>query len=425
MGSLNHIHSMLWNSPRRQYISVFALFFTSRVVFSWLLGFDHYSYATDAYRIEQAVDMMLYGQFDLDIGRFIVAPFYPFFWLLHKFVFGQFWPMAMGISQWLIMAVGACFFYALALRLFNSKVATVATLLYALFPTMWVWSTSFSSESIFTTFFIITFYFLVDGVVCRKKSSLIWSAVFFSLSFLLKSHALLFAPGIVWYFFQVSSSVKKALATSFLYASVCVVFTLPYGLYTYKKHQVYTLAGNGALFHFYTGHSWFGYRTIVDVPPQESTDFLALKQMDFAAFNGPKHDSLMQLPVRERQSAFGKWGWQWVKENPWCAVELSAYNACFFLLPGVSFRHYPWHIWLFLFVLSVPVYFGAYAALKQVFLKPKSVHAFFAILFVGMFIFSVVFYVQNRFRTLTIEPFYLLYASAWWLNRGGSFRLSE
>jgi hypothetical protein len=28
-----------------------------------------------------------------------------------------------------------------------------------------------------------------------------------------------------------------------------------------------------------------------------------------------------------------------------------------------------------------------------------------------MVIFSVVFYVQNRFRVITIEPFYLIYAS--------------
>jgi hypothetical protein len=28
-----------------------------------------------------------------------------------------------------------------------------------------------------------------------------------------------------------------------------------------------------------------------------------------------------------------------------------------------------------------------------------------------MVLFSVVFYVQNRFRTITLEPFYLIYAA--------------
>ncbi|MBK6543532.1 MAG: hypothetical protein IPG10_20130 [Flavobacteriales bacterium] len=31
---------------------------------------------------------------------------------------------------------------------------------------------------------------------------------------------------------------------------------------------------------------------------------------------------------------------------------------------------------------------------------------------VCMLVFSVGFYVQNRFRTITLEPFYIIYASA-------------
>lgn len=368
---------------------------------------------------------MLLGHFDLDIGRFVVAPLYPFFWAAHKWCFGQYWSVALLLSQWLIIAVGACFFYALAARLFNGRVAALATVGYTFFPTMLVWSDSFSSEAIFPSVFIAALFFLVEVAHRGRGSDLFWSALFFSLSFLLKSHVLLFAPAIVWYLFKVMPSRKKALVFSICYTAICLLATVPYGLYTLKKHGVYTLAGNGSLFHFYTGHSWFGYRSIVDVPPQESEAFMALRQLDFAAFNGTQHDSLMLLPVAERQNAFGAWAMDWVQQNPKETAELVAYNAFFFLMPGVSFRHYPAATWLALFLLSMPIYWGAYAALRWLVLHPQKYHSFFLALFITMLLFSMVFYVQNRFRTLTIEPIFIIYAAAWWLNRGDSFRPSE
>jgi 4-amino-4-deoxy-L-arabinose transferase-like glycosyltransferase len=425
MGSLISSIRAFFSSNIRIYSGVFTLFFVSRWVFSFFFGSDHFSRATDAYRIEQAVDAMLLGQFDLNIGRFIVAPLYPFFWAAHKWMFGQHWPLALLVSQWIVIAVGACFFYALAARLFNRRVAALATLGYAFFPTMLVWSDSFSSEAIFPSVFILSLFFLVEVAYRGKGSDLFWSALFFSFSFLLKSHVLLFAPAIIWYLFRVIASRKKALLFSVAYGALCLVATLPYGAYTLKKHGTYTLAGNGAHFHFYTGHSEFGYRSIVDVPPQDSDAFVALKQMDFSRFNGAQHDSLMQLPVAERQHAFGAWAIAWMKENPLKTAELVVYNTVFFLMPGVSFRHYPAQIWLALFLLSLPIYFGAYAALRWLILHPQKHHAFFVALFVTMLLFSMVFYVQNRFRTLTIEPIFIMYAAAWWLNRGGSFRPSE
>ncbi len=38
-------------------------------------------------------------------------------------------------------------------------------------------------------------------------------------------------------------------------------------------------------------------------------------------------------------------------------------------------------------------------------------YVFIFYIFISMLLFSLVWYVQNRFRTITIEPFYIIYAA--------------
>jgi hypothetical protein len=60
-------------------------------------------------------------------------------------------------------------------------------------------------------------------------------------------------------------------------------------------------------------------------------------------------------------------------------------------------------------------YIGIFVALRRNF----RYHFWILALVLSMVIFSVGFYVQNRFRTITLEPFYILYAAFginWLLN---------
>ena len=399
-----------------------SLFYVAiRVLFFVFAPFDHYELATDSYRIHELVDQTLQGNFDYDIGRFIVAPLYPFFWASQKWLFPNHWELALLFIQWLIQAIGGVYLWRLGLMLFNKKVAVLASLFYGLYPFAVLWSATFSSEAVFPSVFIGAIYFLVKAFQFNKWRDVIRSACFFSLSFLLKSHVLLFAPFVVIYFFTKKGHAFIALRHSLIYAAICLLFTLPYGIYSYKHYGVYVLSSNGAPFHFYTGNSEFGYRTVVEVPEQGSEDFMALQKMEFARFNGPVHDSIMQLSQKEKQGLYANQARLWIKENPGKFIEMKGYNAAFFVLPGFSFRHYPLPTWLFSFLIMLPIYIGAYFMIW----KLRGIHRFMRGMFWSMALFAIVFYVQNRFRTLTLEPFYILYATAFWFSRGDSFRPSE
>jgi hypothetical protein len=81
------------------------------------------------------------------------------------------------------------------------------------------------------------------------------------------------------------------------------------------------------------------------------------------------------------------------------------------LVPGVSYRHYEFKYWLFSFLISLPIYVLAYISIIIELKRNWQISSFIFYLVVAMLIFSVVWYVQNRFRTITIEPFYIIYSS--------------
>ena len=61
--------------------------------------------------------------------------------------------------------------------------------------------------------------------------------------------------------------------------------------------------------------------------------------------------------------------------------------------------------------ISLPIYLLAYAGLFMALRERSRAHSWVLGLLLSMVAFSVVFYVQNRFRTITLEPFYLIYAA--------------
>jgi len=402
-------------------LHIVAFYLLIRFVFFFFAPFNHYELATDSYRIHELVDQTLQGNFDYDIGRFIVAPLYQLFWASQKWLTPYYWEFTLLISQWLIQAMGGVYLWRLGQLLFNKKVAILASLFYGVYPFAVLWSATFSSEAVFPSVFIGAIYFLVKAFQYNKWRDVIRSACFFSASFLLKSHVLLFAPFVVIYFFTKRGHAFIALRHSLIYAAICLAFTLPYGIYSYKHYGVYVLSSNGAPFHFYTGNSEFGYRTVVNVPEQGSDDFIALQKMEFARFNGPVHDSIMQLSQKEKQPLYAHEAKKWIRENKGEFFEMKAYNAALFVMPGFSFRHYAFPTWLFSFLMMLPIYVGAYYMMW----KLRGIHRFMRGMFWSMALFAIVFYVQNRFPTLTLEPFYILYATAFWFSRGDSFRPSE
>ena len=388
---------------------IFVYFLFVRVAYILLSGFDTCQLCADCGWINMLSERVLAGNFDFDVGRFIVSPFYNIFIAAHKFMFRDFWSIALIISQLALSSLSGVYFYKLGKLLFNEKQALISTLIFGVFPLTLYWVHTFCTESIFQSLLIISVYFLVKSVESKNYRDLIISAVIYSITFLTKSHILLYSPFIALFLFLNNNSLKK-WTFPVLYGSISLLFTLPFGLFNLYHHDQYVLSSNGSNFQIYMGNSDYGYRLVVDVPPSESEEYDHLMMMRMSYFNGKIDNEIMKKPQAIKQSEYLDAAVNWIKKNPQKFLELKIYDLGFFLIPGVSFRHHSFTNWLFSFLISLPIYIlgyiGIYRCLKSDFKK----HFFSLGLFLSMLLFSVIWFVQNRFRTITIEPIYILYS---------------
>ncbi len=395
-------------------IAVFLSCLIIRVLFVIFSGFNNYQLSGDSEWIIMLSEKVVSGNFDFDIQRFIAAPFYQSLVGVIKLIFGSKWEVVLVCFQLIIASLSGIYIYRLAILLFKRKdIGIVAASVFAFFPmTLW-WVHTFASEVLFQSVLIISVYYLVSGTISMQVRHIIFSAFLLAICFLSKSHILVFTPFIVIYFFLTLHHLRDKIVYSVIYGSICILMSIPFGVYNLIKHDTFVLSSNGAGCQFYLGHSNVGYITIVDVPEKGTEEYKRMKYVNAEAgfFNGSRYDSIMELPQAIKQKVFFQDGLTWIKNNPEKFIELKVYDLVLFLMPGVSYRHYSLMEWLFSFMISLPVYLLGYIGIVKA-LKLNFEHNFWILgLFLTMIIFSVGFYVQNRFRTVTLEPFYIIYAS--------------
>jgi Dolichyl-phosphate-mannose-protein mannosyltransferase len=407
-------------------IRLFITHLATRLAFAGAVGFgNNYQLQPDSYWIVRLAGQAAQGNFDFTLERFIASPLFPVVAGGFQWGFGGASAPALALFQIGLAALSGVYLYKIGLVLFGrARVALAGSLLYAVFPlTLW-WVHTFSQESLFQSLFIFTFYHLVAFLRQPQWGRLLAAAGLFSLSYLTKSHVLLFSPFIPLIFFHFFGWKAKTLVYSLVFAGVALAASLPYGLYTYARHQTYVLSSNGSLYQFYLGNTEAGYRAVVEVPPQGSAEYELVRDINVTAghLNGSaaRYDSLLALPQRVKQGLFFDQARQWIRQNPAKWLEMKLYDVGLFLWPGVSFRYYAFGPWLGSWLLSLPVYLAAYWALARHLRTDFRWASPGFYLLVAMLLFSTVWYVQNRFRTVTIEPLYLLYsARGWppWLSR--------
>ncbi len=400
---------------------IFFGFLAVRIIFIFITGYDSCQLCPDCYWIDDLSERALKGNFDFDIGRFISAPFYPCFIALHKWILGSYWDTGLVISQLIISSISGVYLFRLAILLFpkNKNTAYLSTGIFAFFPLTLYWVHTFCTEMLFQSLFIISIYYHVFSVKGGNVKYALLSAIIFSFVFLTKSHILLLTPFIAWSYLTTVKPLSRGIICAICYAVVTLSTTLPFGIYNMRKHKEYVLSSNGMEFHFYTGNSDFGYASIVAVPPKNTAEFIKLRNMELGFFNGAFHDSTMALPQLQKQKVYFQYSINWIKEHPEKFLELKAHNLFRFIAPGVSYKQHSFNIWLFSFLISFPIYTFGYLGMIAAIKKDFKSHFYMLGIFISLLFLSVVFYAQNRFRTITIEPFYILYASY------GTFLLKE
>lgn len=406
--------------------TLFLLFFThllTRLLYINISGiFNNYSLQSDSLLLVNFADEMLNGNFNFDLGRFVASPLFSLICGLFKILFHSQWSLYLILFQVSFSAISGLYIFRISYMIFNDKkIALFSSLIFAFFPmTLWYVHT-FSQESVFQSLMIITIYYLLASLQSSRTIDTVKAAVFFSLAYLTKSHILilsLFIPLIYFHYFRFSNTTIKHIL---IFSLIAVFFSIPYGLYHYKTNGSYVISSNGAGYQFYLGNTEAGYKTVVDVPKSNTEDYKMMKDMTANAgyFNGSedRYNSMMSHPQNIKQKEFYSGALDWIYTHPLKFIQLKLYDAAFFILPGVSFRHYSFLDWISTFIICAPIYLLSYISIYLRCKNNFAKHAWIFYLFISMFIFSIVWYVQNRFRTITLEPFYIIYASVY-LYRG-------
>ena len=391
---------------------IFFCFLLARLAFILATGYNSFELMPDTIRYNEQSNAILNGNYNLTTKLFIVAPFYPYFEALVKLLFKSHWQIALQTIQIVLSSLSGVALYYLAKDLFNKNVALLAAAVYCVFPlTLW-WVHTFDQDMPFQYELIFTFYFFFSALKKKNFGLFLLSAVLFSITFLTKSHILLFSPFIpliIWFNLNESAVVRLKYIVGFVL--ICALSTVPYGLYNLKANGMYVLSSTGQGGHFLTGHNDDCYKWIVEPPKMNTPEYEKLAVIDSYAVFQQLQDTLKTLNQKQQQDLYLAEGIKWCKNNPGKLVKLSFYDGLYFLSPGLNFGHYPFKKWLFIFFIELPVYLFAYLGIFIALRTDFKKHFWIFGLFLTVLGFSVVFYTQNRFRVITLEPYYIIYAS--------------
>lgn len=400
---------------RQLYLTIFLLFLLVRIAFKWVSGYNNFELFLDSERYDYYSSQILQGNFNLDHTAFILAPLYSYFLAGVKLIFGTNWQFFAVLLQFLLVSISGIYLYKIAILLFQErKIALLATLFYCFFPmTLW-YNFTLTQETLFQSLFLFTIYHLLQTLYGNPKH-LIPAAIFYSLSFLTKSHLLLFSPLVVLLFFTSSPySFLQKIKYTILYGVICILFTLPYGLYNLKVNGVYALSSYGTGTFFHISNSEYTYNEVFNPAPLDSEAHRYGTYLVFAFdknFEYPIYGKVNSLPIKDRQRVHTLLAWKWIRENPRDFLQLKWFSFYRFFTPGVSGGHHGGLVWLASLFTSLPIYLLAYWGIFQNIRLDWRKHLWIVLLMAMVLAFFVIFSPVSRFRTVTLEPYYLIYAA--------------
>jgi len=396
-------------------LSLFVAALIVRIAFYLFSGIQ-YSQGPDFSRYDQLSDQILIGNYNLLVGAgdfeaYIIAPIYPYLMALFKYLFSSEYVFYLSCFQILLSSLSVPIIFLISIQLTNSKVISLlASFAYIFFPLTLFYTHQFSQESIFQSFFIFTIYFFNRFIFSSSYKDLTIFSIFFGITCQIKSHILLIIPFLSLGYL----AIKKFSLPSIMRITFCAILVnlmlLPYGAFNLIKNDSYVLSTSGQGSHFLIGHNDDFYRWQVETPPLNSEEFNKLKSMDFEIFTSA--GALGKgLTHNQKQVLYFDLGLKWIEENQRKFVTSSLRSLQNFIFPGVSKNHYSFNAWMIILVISLPIYLLSYFGIYHSIRHFHSRHISIIAIFFGLLIYAVVYYNQNRFRTITIEPFYLIYSA--------------
>ena len=107
-------------------VGIFIYFLIVRLFFILLSGLNTGELRPNNSWSDMLSERVLLGNFNFDIGRFIVSPFYNIFIAAHKFVFKGYWVLSLISTQLILSSFSGICLYKIGHLLFGKKVALVS-----------------------------------------------------------------------------------------------------------------------------------------------------------------------------------------------------------------------------------------------------------------------------------------------------------
>lgn len=392
-------------------IFIFFLALCARYLFAIFSGIEPVS-GPDWSRYDALSNQILAGNFNLETRLFITAPLFSYVVAALKLVFGPGYGFVLQNIQIVLSSISVVYLMLTAKLIFSDqRIAMLTGITYAIYPITLYFTHQFSQESIFQSIFIISIYYYSMYMADGNMKFLVKFSILFSLALLTKSHIILILPFLVFSLFMKYGMNKKSFLGAFSVMGIVFLVTLPYGIYNKVVNGTYVMASSGLGGHFVTGHNDDFFAYVIDPPPPDSAEFKRLKRLDFDVYRRLAPE-LAGLSHKQKQARYLEEGILWSIDHPVHFLRLVWFNLKNHLFPGFSVNHYPFKTWLIVLIISTPVFFFAYFEMTRRLVLDYRSHLAIASIFMGMLCFSIGFYSQNRFRVVTIEPFYLMYASS-------------
>ncbi|MCW5200229.1 glycosyltransferase family 39 protein [Desulfobulbus sp. F4] len=396
---------MIIKTLQNRYVVIFLLSMVVRYFFAYFSGISNFQHP-DWPRYDMQSNNILAGNFNLETKLFITAPLFSYFLAGMKLCFKSDYPIALEAFQIIASSLSVIFLVKTARIWFEINcIDTLSGILYAIYPITMYYTHQFSQESIFQSSFIISIYYCSRFVKYSSKRDLIKFSIIFSLSLMAKSHIIFIVPFIICGFF-----LKKLESYSVaIFLGIILLATIPYGLYNKIVNGTYVIASSGLGGMFVTGHNDDFYNYVIAPPLPESSYYKKLKNMDFDVYRRLEPE-MTGMSHQQKQMRYLEEGIKWLFDNPYKTFRLLLVNLTNYICPGFNIDHYPYRLWLITYILSFPVFVLAYFEITRRVKEDYKNHLVILSIFSGMLCFALIFYTQNRFRVVTIEPFYLLYA---------------
>jgi len=396
-----------------KYIHIFFLALTIRLLYLATAHLFNISPTDccDWSRYDQLSTQILVGNYNMDGGSFIVAPIFPLFVSLIKFVSYENTFLIIQLIQTLISSFSVYFLMKSSDIIFEKKILSIFVgIIFSLYPFTFWFVVYMGQETFFQSFLIISFYYLLKFMKYKKFRDFTCFSIIFGITLLTKSHIILFVPFLFFILLINYKDILKSLVYFVIFILIVFITCLPQSINNKNYNNYHVLSTTGVGLHFLVGHNDEFYKMITAPPKKNSEEYKRIWSMDYKVAKETKKNN-KSLNHKELDKVRFYVGLNWILNNPSKATKLIFMNIKNFLQPGFNKLHHDGLKWLVSFIISFPIYILAYyAIIKNIFHNYKK-HTLIISLFFTMFIFSTIFYTQNRFRVITIEPYYLMYAS--------------